>query len=797
MDVAQVEALVAWYARAALFHSIKTLCETESDRTGGNARLVFWSAFAVLKEGASSSFLLLRSLLRVLVFLSPPISHAPYASLQCSLRTGNASQAIRRLYDVQRRREMDYPATVALIAAHRSAQLVDNEAVAELEARIKSLDEQNAASEDALLLAAKFQWHMGNSSAARRLVRTLLKANGQNPQAHALAGWIALTRSGTSSRDQEMRDSAIKFFDRAIAVAPSEAERDVDALLGKAQFLVRVRDFPNALATLTEAIVHYGAWYRPALVEKARVELLMGNWELAHQSVERVIAEDPSDIAALGLAALIALAYRGSAPLATRYLSKLVSAIGARESHNARAMYAVAMPLSRLAGEHRSVLEQTLELMRMAKFEQPRSSEFAGEYGHQLLLRGALDDAAAVFEEAGSMEESNVIALHGRIEIQLRQGHLKDAAEQLEVFSMIQASIGESAEVSYMKAVLLEKQGESIDVVLPALRHALALHMQGLGAKEGDGTIVPNTLEWFACFDPSFLTSVARALLRLCDEDGGEFAGAQRLQGTERECLSDATNLLKHVVELAPGIQPAKLLLARCLLLAQDTTRARRLAQSVCSATHRELLELGGSDLASSFSALASPGGPSSSGGSGGGASDTAQASDAYMLLAQIDLADGHHPETLKSLEEALSLDFNVRSRPLYHLLKAHVHQARGDLETARSILQDALELPGVRPVKKGKKKTQSGRASGVRFAGVTAPSSSSSTVSSGDRVAVFSRLATVLAHLGRLGEADLIVAEAMLSFQGTPFEVHIVVVKAEVRLPLLKSYFLQLWYFI
>ena len=58
MDVAQVEALVAWYARAALFHSIKTLCETESDRTGGNARLVFWSAFAVLKEGASSSFAL-------------------------------------------------------------------------------------------------------------------------------------------------------------------------------------------------------------------------------------------------------------------------------------------------------------------------------------------------------------------------------------------------------------------------------------------------------------------------------------------------------------------------------------------------------------------------------------------------------------------------------------------------------------------------------------------------------------------------------------------------------------------
>ena len=342
---------------------------------------------------------------------------------------------------------MDYPATVALIAAHKSAQLVDADAVHELEARLKALDEQGGSGADALLLAAKFQWQVGNSSAARRLVRTLLKTNGQDPQAHALAGWIALTRSGTSSRDQEMRASAIKFFERSLSVAPSPEERSVEALMGKAQFLVVNRQFEPALAALTDAIVLYGAWYRPALIEKARVQLLMGAWEPAHQTIERVIAEEPSNIAALGLAALIALAYRGSAPIATRYLSQLVNAIGSRESHNARAMYAAAMPLARLAGGHRGVLEQTLELVRMATFEQPRSSEFAGEYGHQLLLRGELDRAAKVFEEAGGMEESSVVALHGRIEIQLRQGHLKDAAEQLEVFAMIQESIGESAEV--------------------------------------------------------------------------------------------------------------------------------------------------------------------------------------------------------------------------------------------------------------------------------------------------------------------------------------------------------------
>lgn len=52
LDDAQVEAIVASYAREELFHSIKTLCDAESERQGVNARLVFWSAFAVLKEGA-------------------------------------------------------------------------------------------------------------------------------------------------------------------------------------------------------------------------------------------------------------------------------------------------------------------------------------------------------------------------------------------------------------------------------------------------------------------------------------------------------------------------------------------------------------------------------------------------------------------------------------------------------------------------------------------------------------------------------------------------------------------------
>ena len=51
-DDFQVDAIVASYAREQLFHSIKTLCDAESERQGMNARLVFWSAFAVLKEGA-------------------------------------------------------------------------------------------------------------------------------------------------------------------------------------------------------------------------------------------------------------------------------------------------------------------------------------------------------------------------------------------------------------------------------------------------------------------------------------------------------------------------------------------------------------------------------------------------------------------------------------------------------------------------------------------------------------------------------------------------------------------------
>lgn len=48
---------------------------------------------------------------------------------------------------------------------------------------------------------------------------------------------------------------------------------------------------------------------------------------------------------------------------------------------------------------------------------------------------------------------------------------------------------------------------------------------------------------------------------------------------------------------------------------------------------------------------------------------------EAYLLLARIALQRNHHSAASQSLEEALSHDFSIRQRPVYHLIKAKVYQ--------------------------------------------------------------------------------------------------------------------------
>ncbi len=71
---------------------------------------------------------------------------------------------------------------------------------------------------------------------------------------------------------------------------------------------------------------------------------------------------------------------------------------------------------------------------------------------------------------------------------------------------------------------------------------------------------------------------------------------------------------------------------------------------------------------------------------------------EAHMLMAQLYLKQEKPKQALSSLEQSLSHNFEVRDSPLYHLIKARVHEQLGENEESLKLLEAALKLPGVKP---------------------------------------------------------------------------------------------------
>lgn len=87
--------------------------------------------------------------------------------------------------------------------------------------------------------------------------------------------------------------------------------------------------------------------------------------------------------------------------------------------------------------------------------------------------------------------------------------------------------------------------------------------------------------------------------------------------------------------------------------------------------------------------------------------------SDAHLLLAELQLAQGNSSAAAASLEMGLSSNFEVpsaaaipgadthaaqvREAPLYHLIQARIQQAEGKLEESIKTLNNAMKLPGIR----------------------------------------------------------------------------------------------------
>ena len=455
MTPAMLTALVHHYAREGHWRQIQTTCKQILKKKGSDGYFMFWRAYGVCKEGGWT-------------------------------------KAIQQWEQIKRDRDVAYPTHLALIWANENTELPDHEAIDELSSALRSVEAR--ATPDGKLLAATFSWLTGSIEDARKIVDGLLDNNeGDQVRVLALRGWIDLTGAKTGNdglkkqdsigmethgREEELFQKSFQYFDNAL----SQKKRDLEAIMGKAKYWElkalsprgKPKYFEKALDNLDMAIAAHD-WFIPALSQKAKMLMMLKDWDQALDTTERVLNRQvySDDIECLRVAILHALTQSGDAKMAARKIRLLADSIDRHEPKNAQLYYNCARPFARLAGRKAIILKETLQLIDRAKRLQPRNSAYVTESAHQHSLLGDLRKANDEFKLGASLDDANVQAVTGMIHCQLSSGQLLDAQHQIDFMKEIQGSDGSSYQLTFLSAVLAWRKDRNLERAVKLLDRCL------------------------------------------------------------------------------------------------------------------------------------------------------------------------------------------------------------------------------------------------------------------------------------------------------------------------------------
>jgi tetratricopeptide repeat protein 21B len=173
--MADVNAMVNYYARMGFHRHIQTICSEMLRKKGQDVTLLFWRAYAMGAEGS-------------------------------------LNEAIRELEGTLSRRETEFPVMCHLIYAHRKCEMPDMDTIDDLERGLSSAE--GRANTRGLLLAASFYNVVKQSDDARRLVGRVLEAEPQNMAALTLRGWVDLMAPQETRHDKDVASKSLQYFEQ-------------------------------------------------------------------------------------------------------------------------------------------------------------------------------------------------------------------------------------------------------------------------------------------------------------------------------------------------------------------------------------------------------------------------------------------------------------------------------------------------------------------------------------------------------------------------------------------------------
>ncbi|CAG2120929.1 unnamed protein product, partial [Medioppia subpectinata] len=237
------------------------------------------------------------------------------------------------------------------------------------------------------------------------------------------------------------------------------------------------------------------------------------------------------------------------------------------------------------------------------------------------------------------MDETSIMGLTGLLHCQLIEGQ-KGVEEQLDSLEEFNKATGMSKDLLYLCALSGQKRGKSSDEILQYLDKIVDLQNQTMKH-------LALGIEYYIKLEPELILNVTKLYLQYSPNEPLNLGQPLPLP------LKQAKDILQPLVNACPVQKEPLYLMAKVKYLSGDIQAAISLLQKCL-------------DINPSFS-------------------------DGHLLMAQISIHYGNYQTASKSLEVALSHDFQIREQIQYILTKASVLKTEKKYDEAIKLLNSAL----------------------------------------------------------------------------------------------------------
>lgn len=543
-------------------------------------------------------------------------------------------EGIRELNSLTTDSDVGIGSILALIYGHKKCSIIDKEAVATLESRIK--EERKRLTPNAAYHASLFLFLCGKYEKARDYAEKTIKLHQDHYESLNLKGWCELMMN-------EQSKSTLELFNRAISISDT-----IDGVLGQVRFHQNNNDFERAISILNRLSVRYPQLNVP-LVEKMKTYLASWDYEQAYETSYRILNMDPFNIEALRVKTIVVLCRDGKIEESIDCLQTLYKALDKHEPSNSEIYYEIAQLFSKCCGRNAKVLAETYRFAEKSNTLAPSNSNYLTELGFQSVLLKQLKNAVKFFRNATKIDDNSIQALCGLTLCQLLEsGFSTQVSQQIEFLTEIQGTTNKSPLLLFLSAkILQDKPKEAIAFLIEACE----IHFKNLKTLSFGS-------EYLRIFDPDFLLQLCKELLQYCPIQQSITMKSSMPRESLHISLKNSLNILETVVKALPGSCEALYNLARVQFLSGEVAASALSLQKILQ------------EIDPTFT-------------------------PAHLLIAQIHIQQNNHQRASQSLEICLSHDFKIRDNPLYHLIFGIVLKTQQNYEECLKSFKMAMTICG------------------------------------------------------------------------------------------------------